>query len=348
MNQNINIKNKIFWSITFVIIAVLSVGTIISQSKTFSFANFKNFILSCNLWWLMVAFLAMILFILAEGWAIISICKSLGIKTKTSKGYIYSAADIYFSAITPSATGGQPASAYFMLKDKIPGSCVSITLLLNVCLYTIAIITIGIITALFFPKIFSYFGTISKVIILIGFILQLVLVLFFLLILFKKELLSRILKKGLNLLFRFHLIKNKVKYEKKLDKVMLEYHNFVQILGNNKRSILKPFLFNLLQRFFQIAVVAFVFIASHGNIRDLGIIIAIQIFTIIGAYCIPIPGAIGVTDYLMLDGFRNVMSLEASTNLELFSRALSFYICIFICGISVLIRYYLLKRSEVK
>jgi len=348
MKQSINIKNRIIWSIIFVIIAFLSVWTIISQSKTFSLTNFKNFIIGCNPWWLIAAFLAMILFILAEGWAITSICKSFGVKTKKRKGYIYSAADIYFSAITPSATGGQPASAYFMLKDKIPGSIVSITLLLNVSLYTIAMVAMGIITALFFPKIFKFFGPLSRWIIIIGFIFQLILVTLFLLILFKKELLNKLLKKGLNLLSKLHLVKNKKKYEEKIDKTMHEYQNFIQSLGHNKRSLIKPFLFNLLQRVAQVAVVAFVFIASHGNIRDLGLIIAIQLFTIIGAYCIPIPGAIGVTDYLMLDGFRNVMSLEASTNLELFSRALSFYICIFICGISVLIKYYLLKRSEVK
>lgn len=348
MKQNINIKNKIYWTIIFVVIAILSIWAIISQTKSFSLVNFKNFILSCNPWWLIMAFLAMILFIFAECWAISSICKSFGIKTKTRKCYNYAAADIYFSAITPSATGGQPASAYFMLKDKISGSIVSVTLLLNVSLYTIALVFIGIIVAIFFPKTFLFFSPLSRWIIIIGFLFQLILVTLFLLILFKKELLDKILKKGLNILVRIHLVKNKTKYEEKIDKLIFGYQRCIKNIEHHKRSLIKPFLFNLLQRVAQVAVVVFVFMASRENIQDLGMIMAIQIFTIIGAYCIPIPGAIGVTDYLMLDGFRNIMSLEASTNLELFSRALSFYICIFICGVSVLIKYYFLKRSEVK
>ena len=31
-------------------------------------------------------------------------------------------------------------------------------------------------------------------------------------------------------------------------------------------------------------------------------------YTVLGSNCIPIPGAIGVSDYLMLDGFGSMMS----------------------------------------
>ncbi|MFR2128888.1 MAG: hypothetical protein ACLS4M_06675 [Eubacterium ventriosum] len=49
------------------------------------------------------------------------LCGTFGYKRPFRKCLVYSSSDIYFSAITPSATGGQPASAYFMMKDKVWG-----------------------------------------------------------------------------------------------------------------------------------------------------------------------------------------------------------------------------------
>ena len=55
------------------------------------------------------------------------------------RGVLYSAADIYFSAITPSATGGQPASALLMVGDGIPTAVTTVVLLLNLAMYNLSI-----------------------------------------------------------------------------------------------------------------------------------------------------------------------------------------------------------------
>lgn len=339
---------RFIWTILFIGIALLSVWAVISQNKNFSFKIFIDYILSSKPGWMIVACLSMLLFIISEGWAITSISKSFGVKVKKGQGYFYSAADIYFSAITPSATGGQPASAYLMMKDGLPGSVVSLTLLFNLMMYTLTLVVLGIITIILFPSVFNHFGFLSKLVIGIGFLFQIIIVTFFLLILFKKEFLEKILKKGLNILNKIHLIRAKEEKEKKLNKIMKEYGEYADVMKKKKVVFLKAFLFNLLQRVAQISITAFVFLASGGEINNLANIIAIMIFTTIGAYCIPIPGGVGVTDYLMLDGFRSLMTLEAATHLELLSRSLSFYLCILVCGLSVLLKYYLLKRREVK
>ena len=79
-------------------------------------------------------------FFVFEALALKVLCKTFGYKISFRKSLVYSSSDIYFSAITPSATGGQPASAYFMMKDKIPGAATTIILLVNLTLYTTSII----------------------------------------------------------------------------------------------------------------------------------------------------------------------------------------------------------------
>ena len=93
-------------------------------------------------------------FIYFEGEALRVLVRHMGYPAKRSHGFVYSAADVYFSAITPSASGGQPASAYFMLKDGIAGTAVMAALLLNLIMYTLAILTIGLVDILIFPEVF--------------------------------------------------------------------------------------------------------------------------------------------------------------------------------------------------
>ena len=71
-----------------------------------------------------------------------------------------------------------------------------------------------------------------------------------------------------------------------------------------------------------------------------------QSFAVLGSNCVPIPGAMGIVDYLMLDGFRAFLPGQQAVNVELLSRSLSFYSCILICGITVLLHYWAYKRRS--
>ena len=109
----------------------------------------------------------------------------MGYPTKHKDAFVYSAADIYFSAITPSASGGQPASAFFMIKDGMPATTVMAALLVNLIMYTLAVISIGVFAILAFPKIFLNFSVVCKIFIVSGIIVLSVLAIIFYLLLRK-------------------------------------------------------------------------------------------------------------------------------------------------------------------
>ena len=71
---------------------------------------------------------------------------------------------------------------------------------------------------------------------------------------------------------------------------------------------------------------------------------ATHAFSVIGSNCVPIPGAIGVIDALLLDGMKDLMSEQDATSLELASRGVSFYICVLTCVLIVGIGYFSLNR----
>ena len=104
-------------SLLFLLIAALSVYTVCSQAKGFSPKHFVEYLHNNNPWWLGAAALAMLAYIGFDAIMVQTLLRGFGYPMGHLKCISYAAADLYFSAITPSATGGQPMEAYFMVKD---------------------------------------------------------------------------------------------------------------------------------------------------------------------------------------------------------------------------------------
>ena len=66
----------------------------------------------------------------------------------------------------------------------------------------------------------------------------------------------------------------------------------------------------------------------------------------IGATYVPIPGAMGFTDLMMLDGFRTLMPEAKAAGLELLSRFVSFYSCVIICLIITIIAFLARRKNN--
>lgn len=340
-------KKQWLFMLLFVIIAVISVWAIVSQSRDFSLTNFVDYIQHASLPWLIAAILSMICFILFEAFALLILCRAFNHKRSFWQGYSYSVSDIYVSAITPSATGGQPASAYFMIKDGMNGMMATALLVVNIMMYTLAIIVIGALCLIFRFDYFLQFSAVSKILIVAGFLIQVGLFIFFYMLLKKKELLHRICNACLGFLYKLRILRKREEKQKKLDAYMERYCKYSQIITGHRKALFGCFVFNLLQRIAQILVTVFVFAATTGESFLHSFELAFwQGYVVLGSNIIPVPGSIGISDFLMLDGFCNIMNRSQAVNLELLSRSFSFYACVILCGISMLISYLVIKRKE--
>lgn len=343
-----NRRNRMHLGILFLCIAFLSVFAIVTFNKSFSITLFLSFLQSAHLGWMGLAIVSVFLFILFEGLSLRCIYRSLGYRDKIKDCFLYSAADIYFSAITPSASGGQPASAYFMLKKGIPLPIVTVSLLYTLLMYSVSIVFVFFLSFLFFPSLLYQFDFFAKVFVICGFLIQFVLIFCFYCLLYKEHFLYKICTFLLKILAKCHLVHYLDEKLKKLQEELITYQTSARLIKDKKKVLLQVFLYTLLQRICQIGVIVLVFLATKGTLKEAFSIFAIQCFVITGAYIVPIPGAIGVTDYLMLQGFEKIMPVEQAVNLELLSRGLSFYFCILLCGFVLVIQYFKLKRSSKK
>ena len=341
--QGLNAKREALWSLLFLLIAVGTVWAISSQSKDFSLEGFLGFLQGASIPWLMLAFFCMLFSVWSEGRAILQICKAFGHRKCAADGFAYASADVYFSAITPSATGGQPASAFFMMRDGIPGPVSTVALLLNLIMYTLSIVVIGILCFLIRPAVFRMFSPLARLMILIGCAIQCGLVLLLVLLLKKEQLLHRACDAVLRFLAKLHLLRRLERKRERLRTAIDDYRRNVQLAAGQGRMLWRSFALNLLQRVSLIAVTMCAFRAAGGAAEQMLDAWAVQGFSILGYSFVPIPGAMGVADLMLMDGFGQMMAQESAVNLELLSRSISFYSCILVCGAAVLVKYLMQK-----
>ena len=342
-------KKRKIWGLIFLALAFLTVWAVISQSKNFSLAQFGETLRTSSKGWMIAAVVSMLGFILFEGMAILCIVKELGYRRSLARGFLYSAADIYFSAITPSATGGQPASAYFMMQDQIPGAVATISLVANLIMHTFTLLTVGLISFILRPGVLFHFNLFSKIFIGIGYFILCILAFAFCTLIAKPLVLERICAFFLKLGKKLHLVKHEEEKREKLKRAMLDYRQCAYVMAQHKFMFVKVFLFNLLQRVSQVTVTVFVYLATGGKMEIAADIWCTQSFVAIGTYSVPIPGGMGVADYLLIDGLGAFVDEASAVNLELISRGLSFYVSMIVSAVTVLIgMIYTIKRRKTR
>ena len=98
-------KKRALWLAVFLCLTAVTVA-VQTTSQGFSFAGFLQCCENSNIWLLAAAFLSMLGIICCEGESLRMICGHLGYRRPFSHGLVFGAADLFFSAITPSSSGG--------------------------------------------------------------------------------------------------------------------------------------------------------------------------------------------------------------------------------------------------
>jgi uncharacterized membrane protein YbhN (UPF0104 family) len=150
----------------------------------------------------------------------------------------------------------------------------------------------------------------------------------------------------LTFLHRHKLVKDVDKKKAALIKVKNDYKMCASMISGRKRILIGAFIWNFLQRASQIMVPIFIYAALGGAKIRMASVFAKQCLITIGYNFIPIPGGMGVSDYLMVDGFNNMMMEHMAFNVELISRGFSFYICVLISGVITLIGYIAGRKNK--
>ena len=340
------LKNKKSQFIGITIMVVLMVFTISQVLKGESVDSIMRALRSVKPIYILVGIGMMLVYASFEGINIWLIVKGLKQKTSIFKCIGYGFVGFYFSSITPSASGGQPAQVYFMKKDGISVTSSSLTLMLILFTHQLVVVIYALVGVLLNTNIggsqlantlLLAFGFITNALLLIGIIM----------LVYWPKLVFKILNFFGLLLHRTRIIKNREKIEKKISSSVEEYERGAIYMRNNPILILKVTLLTVVQISLLYAVPYVIykgFGLSGYSVMDL---ILMQAILNIAVSSLPLPGGVGASESLFLGMFSVFYGKKLLILGMLLTRISNFYSVLVISGIISLVMYLWPSKNQV-
>ena len=296
--------------------------------------------------YIFIGILLIFTYLFTESIYIKIILKSLNCKIKLWQGFVYSCIEFYFSAITPSSTGGQPAQAYYMHKDNIPLAKSSVTLLLNTITFKLVLIFMGLISMIFFPSLIFNNSTLFTIIFIFGMVVNITVIICCLMLMYSKRWIKSIAEFCIKLGAKLRIIKNK---EEKIESFYTHLNDYQESAKYIKEHIsisIKVCLITLIQRLAMFSI-AYIVYKSFG-LTDYSYIelVVIQIVIAIAIDSLPLPGGIGASEAMMLLIYNKIFTEEIALPAMLVTRGISYYFCLILSAIVVGINH--LRVSFIK
>ncbi len=292
--------------------------------------------------YILIAILAMFVFILCETLNIGRVLKELGEKSNFIKNIKYTLIGFFFSAITPAASGGQPMEIYYMHKEDIKVANSTLALLIHLWSFQIITISFGIISTILNFEVVK--GGLIYLVIL-GIMLNSIALTLLAISIFSKKLSEGVIKAAVKILKLFK-IKNIEEKQEKLEAELEKYQESAKYIKDHKLIMLKTLLTTVVQIIVYYSIPYWVY-RSFGfcqyNIFQIITLQAVLYATVSG---IPSPGAVGVSEGGFIEIFKNVFPNTMISGAILLNRGISFYAFVLISVIVVIINTLKSKKID--
>lgn len=290
-------------------------------------------ILSADWRFLLLGAGAMALFIAFEAKASHSILRALGSPQPFRRCCLYSCAGFFFSNITPSATGGQPAQVYYMSRDGVSVANGTIDMLLVTIGYHTAILTYGVLALLTCGHLTEQLGGQVGFLLGMGFTVFVALNIAMILFLFLPNPARRLCLLGLNLAARVRPCLDRKKLEERLDGYIGGYRRGAAVIRKTPGLLPKIFLCSLGQLGCTYLVPYLVYLSFGLGDASLWQVFSLQVLCAISVGYLPLPGAAGAAENVFLRGFQAVFGLALVAPAMILSRAVSCYLVLAVTGV---------------
>ncbi|MDD4124234.1 MAG: lysylphosphatidylglycerol synthase transmembrane domain-containing protein [Eubacteriales bacterium] len=263
------------------------------------------------------------------------------------RGFVYAAADFYFSAVTPSATGGQPFVIYYMNKDGVPVSEGFLSTFLHTTVYKIVLLTLNLFSVVIFWNVWSDSGWAFIALWFLGLVITLGIILLTLLSVLKRDAVFRFGNAIIKFLGNFNIIKDTVKVSEKFAETVDDYQLAAKELKGKRKLLFKLFVIVFIQRLAYFSV-AFIIYCSLGNTGyGYFYFLAIQAFIALAIDSLPLPGGMGANELAIIMMYKATFGPERAAGAMLLIRFVNYYFGLILSS-AVTISYHIYKSFKSK
>lgn len=335
-------KKKMLFNVIFLILifALTVYGVFHDQNP----AEIGRILGTVDLYWLIPGVACVCVFIWCESIIIYYMMKKLGVNISKWKCFLFSSIGFFFSCITPSASGGQPAQVYYMKKEKIPIPVSTQVLLIVTITYKLVLVIIGLGIAIFGQGFIHTYISDVQWIFYLGLALNVVCVAGMLIFAFHPTIAQGFVVWCTKLLEKMKFIKKKKSREEKLVASMDKYRETASYMQGHAGMLLVVFLITVFQRLTLFGSTWFVYKAFGLSGASVVLIVLMQGAIAVAVDMLPLPGGMGISEKLFLEMFASVFGGALLIPGMILSRGLTYYAELAISGIFTILSSLLLGR----
>lgn len=275
----------------------------------------------------------MALYIACEAKSTHSILRVLGSPQPFRKCYFYSCTGFFFSNITPSATGGQPAQVYYMNRDGVSVANGTIDMLLVTIGYHTAIVLYGVAALFVSGGLTRQLGGQVGFLLGVGFTVFLVLNLAMILFLFLPNPARRLCRLAIGAAARVRPSLGRARLEARLDGYLDGYRQGASVIRGTPRLLPKVLACSLGQMACTYFIPYLVYRSFGLDGFSLWQVCALQVLVSIAVGYLPLPGSAGAAESVFLRGFQTIFGMGLVAPAMILSRTMSCYLVLVVTGI---------------
>ena len=302
---------------------------------------------SMKIGYLFLAMLVALLFVVLEAVIICYLMHSLGEPNSMLRCAAYSFIGYFYSAITPTAMGGQPMQLYYMQKDGNSLSKSSVILMILALFSKLVLALIGIALLVFWYAPLVYYLKNYMVLFYLGLALNIISVAVLLAAMFIPGIVRKIAQSIDGFLTRIHILKFSPERQLKIENFIEGYRSAVDFLMLNKKKVLAVFILTFLQRNCLYVLTYFVYRGFSMRGTSMVTIVLLQAAIYVAVEMMPLPGAQGITELMYYAVFQGVFANALLTPSLLVTRGLDFYFLVIISLIVVIAKPLLYKKNAI-
>lgn len=259
--------------------------------------------------------------------------------------FLYSFVGFFFSCITPSATGGQPAQIYYMKKDKLSIPVSTLVLMIVTITYKLVLVVIGALVVIIRPaQIMHYLEPVLGWCYL-GLLLNVFCVAFMMFLVFHPTLAANMMDAIIRGLGKIHLMKRTEYYREKMANAMKQYQDVAGYFRTHKLVVTNVFLITVVQRLL-------LFFVTYLTCRSFGIngtgmvtIVVLQGMISVAVDMLPLPGGMGISESLFLSIFAPICGTLTLPAMVV-SRGLSYYTELILSAVMTVVAHFTIGRPH--
>lgn len=330
------IKNVLF----FIILILLSFCFLIrGQNLNYMFKTVSH----VKWEYTFIGLAVMSIYLISQAFATKLLLKSFGYNKNFLNNFKYACVEFFYSAITPSSTGGQPMELYYMKKDNIKISHGAIVILIELCAFQIISFLYLIFGIIYNYKYLNANLDYFKILLIIGSIISSSFITLMILLLFSKKT-AKAIKKMIIFIIKKINLKSKDKLLQKIEEEAILFEESAMLLKNDKTIFIKIILIKLVQITASYAVTYVTALAFHIHVNFLQVV-SLQAVLHSSVASIPIPGTIGINEVGFNQIFLPIFKDKFISLATVLHRFMSFYFFVTISGIISLITHIKPKKQ---